>query len=296
MADLKNDEETSTGFKKLVLRDIAESWNPKIARHIPRFVYRKINKILHIDELNAFLSETHNDDTQVFLDKAVAFFDLKIRFNGFDKIEAQKGNGDLFIVANHPIGGPEGIALVDKVLPLMPDVKIMIQKLLAAVHPMRKISVYNGSRLITTLESVKKGDPVILFPAGFCSRRLKHRRLIYDLKWKSTFIKLSQRYGRTVLPIHISGRLSERMYRWYSFRRALHIKLQIETLFLVDEMFKCKGSELVFTVGNPIAPETFSCNADPDEWAARVRQYVFQLGSDPDAKFDPDLPDSLPSD
>lgn len=290
--ETEKDAQPHPGLTRLDIRDIACRWNPKVARLIPGFIYNKLSRILHIQELNEMLEDTQHDTPQAFLSKCVKAFDLKVRIVGREKIEAQRRNDNLFIVANHPIGGPEGLSLMEEVLPILPKAKIMVQNMLSVLKPMQEIAVYNGKRLMTTLASVKNGDPVIIFPAGFCSRRLDNKE-IFDPEWKATFVKLAQRYSRTILPIYISGRLGERIYRWYTLRKRLHINLSVETLYLVDEMFRCKGRELVFTVGNPIAPEILTNDVPPEEWAARIRQYVHQLQFDQEAVFDPLLPDTL---
>lgn len=287
-----DDKSERNNWNEIVLEDLAANWNPRIARIIPKYLYRRISSILHIDELNAFLTETSNDDPLTFLEKAVKFFDLQIKFVGFEKMEMLKDQQNLFIVANHPIGGPEGLALMSRILPIFPEARILIQSMLHAVAPMREISIYNGNMLRSTLEAVKNGSPIVVFPSGYCSRRLSNKK-ICDPAWMPSFVKLAKRYERTILPIHISGRLGERMYRWYTLRQKLHIQLTVETLYLVDEMFKYKGKELVFTVGDPISDKILTNDVSSEEWASRIRQYVYLLGENATAQFNPALCNTL---
>jgi hypothetical protein len=73
----------------------------------------------------------------------------------------------------------------------------------------------------------------------------------------------------------------------------LGIKASFESVLLVDEMIKQRGKSITMTVGKPIFPNQFSHDVDDFEWAQRVRQYVFHLGSNPELDFDPELPSTL---
>lgn len=288
----EDDKTPVSEHRDIVLRELADRWNPKIAKLIPQFMYRKLHRTLHLDQINTLLRDTRDFGPQEFLDRLVnEEFKLRLSFRGREKIDALKGRGDLIFAANHPIGGPEGFAIAQQLLPDFPDLKIMIQSMLGVLKPLKPIAVYNGTQLHSTLDAVRRHDPLMIFPAGYCSRRLKNGE-IFDLSWKATFVKLAQRYNHTIVPIHISGRLGERMYRWYGLRRFFGMKMSVETLFLVDEMYRFSGGELQFTVGDPISPGTLTSDVTPDEWANRIRQYVHALGSDPDAGFDPELPNT----
>ena len=83
------------------------------------------------------------------------------------------------------------------------------------------------------------------------------------------------------------------MYRWYTLRQKLHIQLTVETLYLVDEMFKYKGKELVFTVGDPISDKILTNDVSSEEWASRIRQYVYLLEENANAQFNPALCNTL---
>jgi putative hemolysin len=125
----------------------------------------------------------------------------------------------------------------------------------------------------------------MIFPAGLCSR--KQNGLIRDTQWKHTFINKAIKYDRLILPVHFSGRNSNFFYNLANIRKFLRIKSNIEMLFLVNEMFKKYNEQMVITFGKPISPEVFDKSRSRLAWAEAVRQYIYRLGNDKTAIFDP---------
>jgi len=281
-----------TVFEPLDIKLIAEKYNPKLARVVPGWYYRRLERLLHLKEMNSFLTTHYNVSSQKFLDGTVEHLQLKTRFTGLENLEKLKGESPI-LVANHPMGGPESLALFQKVLPLFPDMKILMQSFLSLLEPMQKVSVYNHNLLRSTLKCVQNGDPLLMFPAGICSHRTKNKT-VADPQWKATFVKLAKRYNKVIVPIYISGELSNRIHRWYRFRHLFHIGFSLETLYLVDEMYKLRGSEIVFNIGEPIYPDDIPEDVDYDIWAGRIRQYVYNLRDNPNLKFDSNKKDSYP--
>ena len=50
--------------------------------------------------------------------------------------------------------------------------------------------------------------------------------------------------------------------------------------FLVNEMFKQYNREFVITIGDPIDYQTFDKSKKPHEWAAWVKERVYEIGED----------------
>ena len=116
---------------------------------------------------------------------------------------------------------------------------------------------------------------IIMFPAGLCSRRTNG--VIQDLPWQKTFITKSIETKRDVVPIHFSGRNSDRFYRLANICKRLGLKFNVAMLFLVDEMFKNAHKTFTVTIGEPIPWQTFDKSRTPQEWAAYVREIVYSL-------------------
>ena len=116
---------------------------------------------------------------------------------------------------------------------------------------------------------------MLMFPAGLCSRKINGE--IHDLPWKKTFISKSVETHRDVVPIHFSGRNSERFYRIANLCKTLRLKVNIAMLFLVDEMYKNTHQTFRVAIGKPIPWQTFDKSKTPAEWAQFVQDTVYRL-------------------
>ena len=103
----------------------------------------------------------------------------------------------------------------------------------------------------------KSDNHMLMFPAGCAPVRSMGE--IHDLPWKKTFITKSVETHRDVVPIHFSGRNSERFYRIANLCKTLRLKVNIAMLFLVDEMYKNVHKTFHVTIGNPF-PGRLSTN------------------------------------
>jgi len=98
-----------------------------------------------------------------------------------------------------------------------------------------------------------------------------------DLEWKKTFVQKARSHQRNVIPVHVSGQNSKRFYRLANWRKRLRIKLNIEMMFLSDEMYRQKGQKITLTFGKPIPYTNFDKSKKDIEWAEYVKQIVYNL-------------------
>jgi hypothetical protein len=91
------------------------------------------------------------------------------------------------------------------------------------------------------------------------------------------FVAKSRQYQRSVVPIFCSGKNSKFFYNLARLRKFFGIKFNIELLFLPDEMFKNRDTEINITVGKPISYENFINPKNDFEWAQKIRDEVYNL-------------------
>lgn len=280
----KTKDESS--FLPINIKALASRVSPKLGRLVPKFMYNKLERILHVKELNAFLSEHENDDAQQFLDAVVSFLEISTSYegHGISQVDAIKGRHVMF-ASNHPFGGPEAMVLFDYLHREFPDCRLVAQSFLKFLKPLGKSCVYNKKDVRTLLNAVNEGSSLLIYPAGYCSRELSFGE-VFDYDWKPSFVKIAKRNNMPIVIFYTDGQLSKRMHRWTKFRRIFHIKTSIETLFLVDEMFKLKGRTMRMVVGSIIDPARLDDSVTNEEWAARLRQYCYELRNDPNLEFD----------
>ena len=119
----------------------------------------------------------------------------------------------------------------------------------------------------------------ILVIAGrrYIDRSRRHRGVVCDPEWGKQFIVQSVKMHRDVVPLHFSGCNSDFFYRLANLRAALKLKLNIEMMYLADEMMKNRGKTFTLTIGKPIPWHTFDSSRRPKEWSQYVKDIVYKL-------------------
>lgn len=261
------------------IRDVVRSKSPRLARFLPGFVINYLRKIIHEDEMNIFLYENRDKYGLDFVDAVIRFFNVSIEVKGFGNIPAE---GKCTIVANHPLGGLDGVAIFHTIGKVRSDIVSPSNDLLLFLPNIRSffIPINKHGKNDDNIEAINAafaGENIIpYFPAGLCSRMQDGK--ICDLEWKSTFVSKSKRNNRVVLPVHFSGRNSRFFYNLARLRKFLRIRANLEMFYLVNEMFKQRNQKFVITIGDPIPASNFDRSKKPLEWAAWVKDLVYKLG------------------
>ena len=253
------------------------------AKRIPRFIVSWLKRIIHQDEINAFLEKEGDKQGVPWLKDCVEFLDMNLQVEGLENLP-DASDGRLYtFVSNHPLGGQDGVAL-GYILGTHYNgrVKYLVNDLLMNLHGLAPLCIPvnvggNQSRRLPILvrEGFKSKDNIIMFPAGLCSRR--HNGVIRDIPWSKTFITKSVESQRDIVPIHFGGRNSNRFYRLANLCKFFGIKFNIAMLYLVDEMFLNRQKTFVVKIGKPIPWQTFDKSRSATEWAAYVQNIVYQL-------------------
>ena len=96
-----------------------------------------------------------------------------------------------------------------------------------------------------------------------------------DLEWQKNIIQRAKEYKRNIVPIYFEGHNSKFFYTLAYIRKLLHIKLNIEMLYLVDEMYGAHGKHFRVHVLPPIPYSTFDSTQSPKQWAQYVKSIVY---------------------
>jgi len=264
----------------LNLDQIFRKKGKKIYPLIPKFLIRYLERITHQDELNDALWRFRDLKNHDFLPEILfSLFGVTLKVNGIENLPA---NSKFIVVANHPLGGLDGMALMHIIGQVHPNLKFVSNDILLELPNLRELFVpvnkhgANSQDSVNALTEVFESDKVVLiFPAGLVSRKQKGQ--IMDLEWKKTFISKASKHQRDVVPVHFTGRNSDFFYNLALWRKKLGIKANIEMLYLVDEMFKQKNKQITITFGKPIPFTTFTREKSPREWAECVKKHVYGL-------------------
>jgi len=284
-------------FTRIDIDQLLKTHKPALHRWLPKFILRKMEKLIHLQFVNDFLSEHYHDSPGEFLDAVVAWLGIEVNYINRAVLDDNLDKRPI-VVANHPLGGSESVLLMHAIYKQYGAVKMITQPLLYAIKPLVPLWVNipgknDRARTDAFIEAFDGDEPLLIFPAGYCSRKLSFGE-VFDYAWFKTFVKMARTHKRPIVPVHVGGQNSKRFYRYSKLRKALGIKNSLETVLLVDEMFRKRGSQLDITIGQLLPGDTFDKAVDDAEWTARLRQYVYRLGKDPAATFDPHESATLP--
>lgn len=247
---------------------------------LPGFLIRWLKRTIHQDTLNEIITSNYNTTPKNFSKNSLLYFGLKLSVKGVENLP--KDNKRMVFVANHPLGGLDGMAFIQAVGEIYGDVKFPVNDLLLNVPALNEAFIPINKHGKQSREGIKAIDeafeselPVLYFPAGLCSRKIKGE--IVDLEWKKSFLSQAIKHKRDVVPVYINGRNSEFFYNLSNFRKNIGLKANIEMLYLVDEMVKQNNKELVITFGEPIPVSTFDKSRKLMEWVEFVREKTYAL-------------------
>lgn len=261
------------------VKRLIASKNPKLAKWLPGFVIRYLERILHQDEINDFIRNNHDKYDQDFAEAIMHYFNIKVVIKNVERIPKE---GPVILAMNHPLGGMDAVAFISEMRHHRKDLRFIVNDLLMSLKNLRNLFVgvnKHGKNDLAVREQIQQTfeseHAVCIFPAGLVSRRINGE--VQDLAWKKTFMIYARSLNRTVVPIYIDGELSNFFYRFYTIRKSLGIKANLEMLYLSDELFQQRNRTITFTVGEPILPESIPTNMSDRAAADMVKKAVHQL-------------------
>ena len=277
--------------KLINLEAVFASKNPYLLKFIPAFFMNYLKRLVHQDAINGYIYNHRDKSGLPFIKAILKEFGVNIitRIKGErqeqlqEKLSALLLGRRLIIASNHPLGGLDGLALMDQIGLIRSDLVFPVNDLLMNVPGLRPVFIpinkhgrnTENARIIE--ETFASGKVILYFPAGLVSRKFR-KGIIRDLEWKNTFIKKAKKHQRDVLPVFISGRNTDRFYNLANLRKKFGIKANIEMFFLVDEMMKQKGKTINIIFGDIIPWNTFDQSRSDQQWAEYVKQRVYELG------------------
>ncbi|MDE6287715.1 MAG: 1-acyl-sn-glycerol-3-phosphate acyltransferase [Muribaculaceae bacterium] len=274
-----NNATPSEGPIRLNLKQILSARSA--TRRIPAFIVRRLEKLICQDKLNEMLRVAYPRRGAEFCRAVLDHLNVKVEIEHAERLPSPSER--LLYVSNHPLGGLDGMALIDWVTARHGvEPRFVVNDLLMAIEPLSDVFLpinkhgAQSRKSVVDIDAAMESDrPVIVFPAGLCSRR--QGRSVADLKWNKMFVRQAIRWNRTVVPLRFCGENSGRFYRCASLREKVGIKFNIEMALLPSEVFRAAGKTFKVICGNPVSPADL--DGDPGSHAASLRQYVIDLKS-----------------
>ncbi len=242
-----------------------------------------LTEVSGLKQLERFYNAIGHLHDLEFVDGVFRNLELELDVQAED-LESVPRTGGLVIVANHPYGAIDGLALVQVLGRVRPDLKVMANFLLQQLDPLKdrfigvnpfeqlgSLSSFQGMR--QALAHVKEGGALAVFPAGEVSSWRTEVKAVADPRWKTPVIKLIQHAGVPVVPVWFDGANS------VVFHMLGMIHPNLRTLALPKEMLRMRGRSVRMRIGKPIPAKEVAAFSSAEQLARFLRARTYALGS-----------------
>lgn len=191
--------------------------------------------------------------------------------------------GPLIVVANHPTGGMEVFLILNALLALRSDVKVLshgwFSRYVKFAEQMICVDRGNGAKATSSnlrpmrdaLRWVKHGGLLVLFPAGVVATYRRDLRTVADGPWHAELDMLIEKTHADVLPIYAHGRNSTLFY----LASAIHDRLG--AMLLAREMLRKRGTTMKICFGSLVKGDEL--NEQRGSRLSFLRRTVDELGA-----------------
>ena len=189
--------------------------------------------------------------------------------------------GACIVVANHPTGLADGLAVHQAIRERRPDHVFLANADALRVIPkgediiipveweLEKRSVTKTREtLLAMRRAIRAGQCIVIFPSGRLARKGWTGGL-REQPWESSAAMVARRYGVPVVPLRIQAKNSP---LFYFFHR---VSAELRDITLFREMLNKKHRLFRMTFGEAVPPDTLPENAD--DATAMLRERVLRL-------------------
>jgi len=241
---------------------------------LARPLLRTLGRWSRLDEAHGFLRDNAHLRGLAFVEAALDHLQLRYDVDA-DAVARIPAQGRLLIVANHPSGALDALALLHCVGQVRGDVRIVANDFLARLEGLRDlllpVRILGGSPGIASVRAVGQAlaqeQCVIVFPAGEVSRL--GPRGIADGRWRRGFLRFARAAGAPVLPVRVEARNSMLFYG------ASALFKPAGTALLAREMFRQRQRRIGLRIGQAAPVDSGESDADA---LRRIRRALYALG------------------
>jgi len=222
------------------------------------------------------------------LEHVSGLLDVRLNVEGTERIPRE---GRFMLVANHPTGIADGVAVYDALKPVRPDMCFFANRDALRVNPNLEEMIIPIEWVVDTrtptkmrelvrrmTRAFKSDNAIIMFPSGRLA--IPTWRGVREQDWFGTTVNLARRHSTPLLPLYMSGRNSL-IYHLFHLTSA-----ELRDMTLFNELLNKRGYLFNLTFGPMIEPDQLE--GDPTEVAAKLKAYVEDdLSQDPSAAFRP---------
>ena len=188
--------------------------------------------------------------------------------------------GRCVVIANHPTGLADGLAVYQGIKDRRPDLVFLANADALRVMPKSRdliipVEWVKGKRtmaktrqtLVDMRAALDEERCLVIFPSGALAQMTWHG--LVDKPWESSAAMVARKYGAPVIPLHLKARNS---WLYYFFAK---INGELRDITLFRELLNKRYQAFQLTFGDAISPEDIPKNAD--EATAKIREIVERL-------------------
>lgn len=241
-----------------------------------------LDRLLALDGINAIYDRVAPGGTEGFIERTLGDLGIGCRV-AKEELGRIPVKGPLVVVANHPFGAIEGIALAVLLRKVRPDVRVMANFLLGRIPELRQLFIcvdpfgkeQSALRNIRPFRQAMRwlagGGALAVFPAGEVAHLDLRQRQVVEPPWSPTIAGLIRRSGASVVPVFFDGCNSP----LFQLIGLVHPRLR--TAMLPRELMGKCGSTLDVRVGTVIPPRRLAGFDDDRQVIEYLRERMLLL-------------------
>ncbi|MGN0857278.1 MAG: lysophospholipid acyltransferase family protein [Candidatus Spyradenecus sp.] len=252
--------------------------NP-LLRVLLHLTHRLAERLLGLTRLNQLYRQAlQAEGNDAFPQRILNALDLHVCCDERDRDRIPERQ-PLVVVANHPFGAVEGLALLELIRSRRKDVKVLANYVLQRIPELREDLLFvdpfgrpdsaarNVQAMRQALQWLRRGGALIIFPAGEVASFTTQTFQIRDPAWHISTLTLVRRAAVdvTLLPAFIPGAAST------CFHLAGKIHPRLRTLLLPREMLRMQHQTIELRLGTPFSSTTLFKRFGSD---AEVMRYL----------------------
>ena len=264
--------------------DLAPAAGGPVRRAILTLAQPAIEHLLGLPDLNDLYAGAWRSAGDAFPEDALKRLRVALDIHDADLARVPV-SGPVVVVANHPFGGVDGLALYALLRRVRPDVKLLGNYLLHRIPELRDVVIpvdpFGGAEAIrgsvpglkAARRWVEAGGCLAVFPAGEVSHLRFGHAAVTDPDWSPSIARLARRAGASMLPVHFAGANGA------LFQLAGLVHPRLRTALLPRELLRRQASTLAVRVGR-LVPAGRLAGLDDEPATALLRARTYLLARD----------------
>ena len=244
---------------------------------IPRRLQNLLSRVLGVEEIARVYDHLQTrKEPGSMAGRLLNFLDISFRISAAD-LKHMPDGGSAIVAVNHPFGILDGAILASLLTKIRPDVRFVANGILTVLPELRELVIpvdpisgrsavrKNGRGLRQSIEHLRKGGVLVIFPAGEVAHFRWRAGMVTDAEWNPAVVRLVRIVGAPVVPMYISGANGP------VFQIAGMAHPALRTALLGRELLNKRGRQIEVHMGAPISAQKLLAMPTPREQADYVR-------------------------